>query len=88
MPVFAAPIGSERVAIALLKDTPKPLRVFFRPACHLPALTGGVFFGPGRGPSLEQIGDPMENDFLFVWMTGPSSNRLLSIKWIIHQYIQ
>jgi len=29
---------------ALLKDTPIPLRVFFYPACHLPALTGGVIF--------------------------------------------
>ena len=28
---------------SLLKDAPKPLRVFFFPACHQPAVTGGVF---------------------------------------------
>lgn len=40
---------------ALLKDTPKPLRVFFYPACHLPALTGGViFYGEAYQPSIAE----------------------------------
>jgi hypothetical protein len=39
------PLKQSSFKTALLKDTPKPLRVFFYPACHLPALTGGVIFG-------------------------------------------
>jgi len=54
---------------ALLKDTPKPLRVFFYPACHQPALTGGVIFcGKPRRPAI-------------AWKNSLNYEKIFSILW-------